>query len=172
MNRNVLCVDDEESILKGMHLHLSREFNLSTTTSADEGLKIFGEKGPFAVVVGDMRMPGMDGAEMLKQMKDIDPKVKSILLTGHADFEVGGADLLQSGQLFRILTKPCSPSKLKSTIETGIQNYNAPEEEPEQEVHYCFCKWELVAKYCTNQIFHSFCRNRLRLLATHDLPIR
>ena len=136
MNRKVLCVDDEESILKGMHLHLSREFDLSTATSADEGLKIFGEEGPFAVVVGDMRMPGMDGAEMLKRIKDIDPKVKTILLTVLEEFEIGGADLLQSGQLFRILTKPCSPSKLKSTIETGIREYNAPEEEPEQEVHY------------------------------------
>jgi DNA-binding NtrC family response regulator len=136
MNRKVLCVDDEKSILKGMHLHLSREFDLSTATSADEGLKIFGEEGPFAVVVGDMRMPGMDGTEMLKQMKDLDPKLKTILLTGHADFEVGGVDLLQSGQLFRIFTKPCSPSKLKSAIETCIRDYNAPEEEPEQEVHY------------------------------------
>ena len=73
---------------------------------------------------------------MLKQMKDLDPKLKTILLTGHADFEVGGVDLLQSGQLFRIFTKPCSPSKLKSAIETCIRDYNAPEEEPEQEVHY------------------------------------
>jgi DNA-binding NtrC family response regulator len=136
MNRKVLCVDDEESILKGMHLHLSREFDLSTATSGEEGLRAFREDGPFAVVVGDMRMPGMDGTEMLKQIKDLDPKVKTILLTGHADFEVGGADLLQSGQLYRIFTKPCSPAKLKSTIETGILDYNAPKEEPEQEVHY------------------------------------
>ena len=136
MNRKVLCVDDEESILKGMQLHLSREFDLSTATSGEQGLKAFREDGPFAVVVGDMRMPGMDGTEMLKQIKDLDPKVKTILLTGHADFEVGGADLLQSGQLYRIFTKPCSPAKLKSTIETGIRDYNAPEEEPEQEVHY------------------------------------
>ena len=136
MNRKVLCVDDEESILKGMHLHLSREFDLSTTTSGEEGLKTFREEGPFAVVVGDMRMPGMDGTDMLKQIKDLDPKVKTILLTGHADFEVGGADLLQSGQLYRIFTKPCSPAKLKSNIETGIRDYNAPDEEPEQEVHY------------------------------------
>ncbi|MBC8348928.1 MAG: response regulator [Verrucomicrobia bacterium] len=136
MNRKILCVDDDESILKGMHLHLSREFDLSTATSGDEGLKTFEQDGPFAVVVGDMRMPGMDGAEMLKRMKDVDPKVKSILLTGHADFEVGGADLLQSGQLFRIFTKPCSPPKLKSAIERGIHEYNTPDEEPEQEVHY------------------------------------
>tara|TARA_Y100000588_G_C14099840_1_gene858280 strand:+ start:45 stop:455 length:411 start_codon:yes stop_codon:yes gene_type:complete len=136
MNRKVLCVDDEESILKGMQLHLSREFDLSTVTSAEEGLKAFSEGGPFAVVVGDMRMPGMDGAEMLKQMKDLDAKVKTILLTGHADFEVGGTDLLQSGQLYRIFTKPCPPAKLKSAIETGVRDYNAPEEEPEQEVHY------------------------------------
>ena len=136
MNRKVLCVDDEESILKGMHLHLSREFDLTTATSGEQGLKAFHNDGPFAVVVGDMRMPGMDGTEMLKQVKDLDPKAKTILLTGHADFEVGGADLLQSGQLYRILTKPCSPAKLKSAIESGIRDYNALDEEPEQEVHY------------------------------------
>ena len=60
MNRKVLCVDDDESILKGMHLHLSRKFDLSVATSGDKGLKIFEKEGPFAVVVGDMRMPGMD----------------------------------------------------------------------------------------------------------------
>lgn len=136
MNRKVLCVDDEESILKGMHLHLSREFDLTTATSGEEGLKAFSDAGPFAVVVGDMRMPGMDGTEMLKQIKDLDSKVKTILLTGHADFEVGGADLLQSGQLYRILTKPCSPAKLKSAIDSGILGYNAVEEEPEEDVHY------------------------------------
>jgi len=68
--------------------------------------------------------------------EDIDPKVKTILLTVLEDFEIGGADLLQSGQLFRILTKPCSPAKLKSNIETGIREYNAQEIEPEQKV--CF----------------------------------
>ena len=125
MNRKVLCVDDDESILKGMQLHLSRKFDLSVATSGDKGLKLFEEEGPFAVVVGDMRMPGMDGTEMLKRIKDIDPKVKTILLTVLEEFEIGGADLLQSGQLFRILTKPCSPSKLKSEIETGIREYNS-----------------------------------------------
>ena len=136
MNRKVLCVDDDESILKGMHLHLSRKFDLSVATSGDKGLELFEEEGPFAVVVGGMRMPGMDGTEMLKRIKDIEPKVKTILLTVFEEFEIGGADLLQSGQLFRILTKPCSPSKLKSEIETGIREYNSQKKEPEHKVHF------------------------------------
>ena len=125
MNPKVLCVDDEESILKGFRLHLSRDFDLVTAASGDEGLKAFEEEGPFPVVVSDMRMPGMDGTSMLSKIKELDPRTRSILLTGHADFEFGGAQALGAGKLFRILTKPCTPDKLRNAIEQGLSEYNS-----------------------------------------------
>ena len=49
------------------------------------------------------------------------PTIMTILLTGHADFEFGGSQALQSGQIFRILSKPCPPQKLKDAIEAAIR---------------------------------------------------
>ena len=125
MNRKILCIDDEESILKGLKLHLSREFDLVTASDGTQGLETFQQEGPFAVVVSDMRMPGMDGATTLSKIKEIDPNAVGILLTGHADFEFGGSQALSTGKLFRILNKPCPPEKLKHAIEEGIKEFAA-----------------------------------------------
>ncbi len=119
MNK-VLIVDDEESILKGIKLNLGRTFDITLANGAHEALSSFKEKGPFEVVVSDMRMPGMDGATMLRKIKEENPEVMTILLTGHADFEFGGSQALQSGLLFKILNKPCPPQKLSSTIRAAI----------------------------------------------------
>ena len=117
----VLVVDDEESILKGIRLNLGRTFDITLANSPHEALKTFEEEGPFEVIVSDMRMPGMDGATMLRKIKEANPEVMTILLTGHADFEFGGTQALQSGMLFRILNKPCPPQKLSATIKAAIQ---------------------------------------------------
>lgn len=124
MNRRILCVDDEEAILRGLKLNMRKDFEIFTANSGDEGLEVFQNSGPFSVVTADMRMPGMDGATMLANIKELNPNVSTILLTGHADFEFGGAAALQSGKLFQILTKPCPPEKLKNTIEEAIQEYH------------------------------------------------
>ncbi|MFP6855602.1 MAG: response regulator [Opitutales bacterium] len=125
MNRKILCVDDEEAILSALQLHVRKVFEMHTANNAAQGLEVFEKDGPFAVVTADMRMPGGDGATMLAKIKEIDPNVATILLTGHADFEFGGADALQSGKIFKILTKPCPPDRFKHVVEEGIQLYNA-----------------------------------------------
>ena len=72
-----------------------------------------------------VNLDGYDSNEtMLAKIKELNPNVSTILLTGHADFEFGGAAALQSGKLFQILTKPCPPEKLKNTIEEAIQEYH------------------------------------------------
>ncbi|MFP6900268.1 MAG: response regulator [Opitutales bacterium] len=125
MNRRILCVDDEEAILKGLKLHIRKDFEMFTATNGAEGLEVFENDGPFSVVTADMRMPGMDGATMLAKIKELNPNVSTILLTGHADFEFGGAAALQSGQIFQILTKPCPPEKLIKTLEEAILEYHS-----------------------------------------------
>ena len=85
MNK-VLIVDDEESILKGIKLNLGRTFDLTLANSPEEALDIISKDNTFEVIVSDMRMPGMDGATMLRRIKDSHPEIMTILLTGHADF--------------------------------------------------------------------------------------
>jgi DNA-binding NtrC family response regulator len=131
MNEKVLVVDDEESILKGINLNLGRSFDITTANSPEEAFQKVNEIGPFAVIVSDMRMPGMDGATMMRQIKEKQPETICILLTGHADFEFGGSQALQSGQLFKILNKPCPPDTLKATIQNAFafRNQVKPQEE-------------------------------------------
>jgi DNA-binding NtrC family response regulator len=128
----VLIVDDEESILKGIKLNLGRTFDITLANGPNEALQAVKEEGPFEVVVSDMRMPGMDGATMLRTIKEANPEVMTILLTGHADFEFGGSQALQSGMLFRILNKPCPPQKLSATIRAAIEERDSSGEKEEK----------------------------------------
>ncbi|MDA7823137.1 response regulator [Opitutales bacterium] len=121
MNERVLFVDDEESILRGIKLNLGRTFDVNLASGPDAALNIINDQGHFPVVVSDMRMPKMDGATLLRNIKEKNPETMCILLTGHADFEFGGAEALQSGMLFKILNKPCSPDKLKATIHAALK---------------------------------------------------
>jgi DNA-binding NtrC family response regulator len=95
-------------------------------------LQTFKDGNSFDVVVSDMRMPGMDGATMLRKIKENYPQVMTILLTGHADFEFGGSQALQSGMLFRILNKPCPPQKLAATIKAAIEERDGTGKEEEK----------------------------------------
>lgn len=125
-------VDDEESILKGIRLNLGRIFDITLANGPQEALQIFKDGISFDVVVSDMRMPGMDGATMLRKIKETYPQVMTILLTGHADFEFGGSQALQSGMLFRILNKPCPPQKLSATIKAAIEERDGTGKEEEK----------------------------------------
>ena len=119
MNK-VLIVDDEEAILKGIKLNLGREFSISTAKESQEALEIVREHSPFDVVVSDMRMPGMDGATLLRTIKEENPQIMTILLTGHADFEFGGSQALQTGILFKILNKPCPHTNFQPRSEQRL----------------------------------------------------
>jgi len=121
MNERVLFVDDEESILRGIKLNLGRTFEVTLANGPEEAINIINEQGCFPVVVSDMRMPKVDGATLLRTIKEHNPETMCILLTGHADFEFGGAEALQSGLLFKILNKPCPPEKLKVTILAALE---------------------------------------------------
>ena len=124
MSEKVLIVDDEESILKGIKLNLGRKFDLTLANGPEEAQQLVRNEGPFAVVVSDMRMPMMDGASLMRKIKEARPETFCILLTGHADFEFGGSQALQSGQLFKILNKPCSPEKLGNAIQDAFDQIN------------------------------------------------
>ena len=128
----VLVVDDEESILKGIRLNLGRTFDITLANGSQEALQAFKDGASFDVVVSDMRMPGMDGATMLRKIKEAYPQAMTILLTGQADFAFGGSQALQSGLLFRILNKPCPPQKLSATIKAAIEERDGTGKEEEK----------------------------------------
>src|SRR5919204_5183234 len=121
----ILCVDDEPAVLDGLSLHLRRRYEVFTATGGAEALASIEKNGPFAVVVSDMRMPGMNGAEFLARTREISPHTTRILLTGHADFDAALAAVNQ-GQIFRFLTKPCAPQLMLQAVEAGAEQNRLP----------------------------------------------
>lgn len=123
MNNKILCVDDEEAILRGFKLNLRNSFELHFASDGREGLDVFKREGGFAVVLSDMRMPQMSGSEMLQEIKKIDSEVVTVLLTGHTDFE-SAMSAVNDGNVFRMLSKPCPPTILNKTLKDALEQYN------------------------------------------------
>ena len=120
MNNKILCVDDEDMILKGFQLNLRKDFELHLASNGIEGLEVFDREGGFSVVLSDMRMPQMDGATMLGEIKKRDPEVVTVLLTGQTDFE-SAMSAVNSGSVFRMLSKPCPPEDLIKVLHASIE---------------------------------------------------
>ena len=118
----VLCVDDDDSILRGFRLHLGRDFEVITASNGLEGLEVFKEHGDIGVVLSDMVMPEMNGPEMLGLIKQYKPGVMTVLLTGHSDFELT-KNAVNTGEVYKILTKPCSVSEILKTINECADKY-------------------------------------------------
>jgi response regulator RpfG family c-di-GMP phosphodiesterase len=118
----LLCVDDEPLVLEGLTLHLRRGFTLTTATSGAAGLEVIKSKGPFAIVMSDMRMPGMSGAEFLSKVREGWPNTVRVLLTGQSDLPSAIA-AVNDGQIFRFLTKPCPPDVLLGALAAAAKQH-------------------------------------------------
>src|SRR5579863_2768160 len=118
----VLCVDDDASVLEALGRNLRRHFRVETATDPLAAVQVVQSAERFAVVVSDMRMPGMDGAEFLARVREVSPDTIRILLTGFADVESAIA-AVNHGQVFRFLTKPCDAQTLTSTLAQAAEQY-------------------------------------------------
>ncbi|NRF71818.1 response regulator [Aquincola sp. S2] len=116
----VLCVDDEPNILSSLKRVL-RGHGLCVITAGGgaQALSML-EKMPVDLVISDMRMPGMDGAQLLEQVNERWPQIVRILLTGHADMDSTVA-AINRGRIFRYLPKPWDEAELISTVRQGLQ---------------------------------------------------
>lgn len=122
MSERILFVDDDAHILQAFQRTLRRRFSIETALGPEEGLKAVREKGPFAVVVSDMRMPNMNGVEFLRQVRLLAPDTVRMILTGNAD-QQSAIDAVNEGYIFRFLTKPCPPEVLVRALEAGLEQY-------------------------------------------------
>jgi response regulator RpfG family c-di-GMP phosphodiesterase len=122
MSDAVLFVDDEVNVVEGFKRQLRKEFTLDTAVGPEEGLKALAERGPFAVVVSDRQMPGMDGVEFLRRVRERSPESVRILFTGNANIEAA-VQAINQGQIFRFLTKPCPPDVLTNTLTDALQQH-------------------------------------------------
>ncbi len=122
MSNKVLCVDDDANILTGIQRNLRKQFEIDTAVGSLAALKLIEKDCPYAVIVADMQMPGMNGVEFLNIAKQKYPDTVRVMLTGNADQRTA-TDAVNRGQIFQFLNKPCPPEKLAEVINAGIKQY-------------------------------------------------
>jgi CheY-like chemotaxis protein len=118
----VLCVDDEKLVREGLTLHLRRRYQVLTADGGQQALDALQLDPSIAVIISDMRMPGMDGAAFLARSRTVAPHAIRLLLTGHTDTE-SAVKAVNDGQIFRFLTKPCPPATLLAAVEAAITQH-------------------------------------------------
>jgi response regulator RpfG family c-di-GMP phosphodiesterase len=122
MSQKILLVDDDPKLLAGVVRNLRLKFNLVTAASGEAGLAQMTTAGPFAVIVADMQMPGMNGVQLLTEAQRRYPETVRIMLTGNAD-QLTAAEAVNSGQILKFLTKPCPPETLALALHAGLKQY-------------------------------------------------
>lgn len=130
MSIRILCVDDDRLILDGYRRQFRKVFDLYTAGGGEAGLEMLKRNGPFAVIVSDMNMPGMNGIEFLARARQIAPESVRIMLTGVADLQVA-INALNEGHIFRFLTKPCDAPVFAKALTAGIMQYRLVHAEKE-----------------------------------------
>jgi ActR/RegA family two-component response regulator len=118
----VLFVDDDPSLLSGISRQLHGKFQIVTAEGGLEGLRKVEQEGPFAVVVADMRMPDMNGIQLLTKIQSIAPNTVRIMLTGNADLGTA-MHAVNEGNIFRFLEKPCHKDTLEWALQSALELY-------------------------------------------------
>ncbi|MCG6551780.1 MAG: response regulator [Candidatus Magnetominusculus sp. LBB02] len=122
LNASVLIVDDEEQFLEMLSKRLqARGLRIDSTTRGADALKIINEKD-FDAIVLDLSMPGMDGIEVLHHIKQDNPDLQVIILTGHATLEKG-VEAMKGGAV-DFMEKPVDMNVLLEKI-GGAKNKKA-----------------------------------------------
>lgn len=122
MSGKILLVDDDQNILDGYKRHLRAHFQVDTAAGGEAGLKLITGRNHYAVIVSDMRMPGMDGIQFLAKVKEEVPDSVRMMLTGNADQNTA-IEAVNEGNIFRFLTKPCPPDALIKALKAGVAQF-------------------------------------------------
>lgn len=118
----LMLVDDEPSITKALHKLLRREgYQISEFNDPQKALASVSNE-PLHVVISDMRMPEMDGAQFLKHIREKKPNARRILLTGFSDSEAS-MRAINEGGIHAYLQKPWSNDVIKETLRQQVAEY-------------------------------------------------
>lgn len=123
MSDRILCVDDDPAILAGFQRTLRRLGEIDIAPTGGDALQMASTFGPYAVIVADMHMPGMDGVTMLTRLREASPDTVRVMLTGAEDGATA-AGAVNRGQIFRFLAKPCPPDELAQAVAAAIRQYH------------------------------------------------
>ena len=112
--KKILIIDDEKPTLSMFRLLLEAYgYEVTAAENGDAGIEAFKRDRP-AVVFTDIKMPGMDGLEVLKRIKEIDPKTPVIVMTGHGDSDLAQQSTDQDATAF--VNKPIQRKALEKAL--------------------------------------------------------
>jgi serine phosphatase RsbU (regulator of sigma subunit) len=122
MRTKILLVDDDEMLLAGLKRQLRNKFRVETAISGEDAVKMVEDNGPYAVVVSDYMMPGMNGIELVTRVKLTNPDTIRMMLTGSADMTTA-IKAVNEGSIYKFHPKPCPAETLGDAIQSGINEY-------------------------------------------------
>ncbi|MBS1198251.1 MAG: type secretion system protein E:Response regulator receiver:ral secretory system protein, partial [Proteobacteria bacterium] len=119
----ILLVDDEPGILKALQRVFRREnYEIVTAGNGQEALQIFQDQ-EIHLVISDFMMPGMNGAQLLREIKSRAPDTLRIMLTGHANTDaVMGA--VNEGAVYKFIIKPWNDDDLRVTVALALEQFD------------------------------------------------
>jgi len=127
MRARVLLIDDEPRALSALVRQLDETFDVVTAPGGHEAIaaveRAMADGSPFAVVVCDMHMPGMDGIETLQRIRDRSPLIVGIMLTGDADQHTA-IEAINHGSIFRFFIKPFDAARLAEGIAAALHQHD------------------------------------------------
>ncbi|MFM7371439.1 MAG: response regulator, partial [Sphaerospermopsis kisseleviana] len=118
----LMVVDDEPDNLDLLYRTFWRDFKVYKAINAHDALAILDQVGEMAIIISDQRMPDINGTEFFSRTVERFPDTIRILLTGFTDVE-DLVDAINSGQVFKYITKPWKPEQLKTLVEQGRDTY-------------------------------------------------
>ncbi len=130
MNKHILIVDDDRNLLSSLKRQLRKKYRVKTAMGPESGLEAIETEDPFAVILSDLQMPGMDGIQFLSKAKERVPDSVRVMLTGNADLQKA-IQAVNEGHIYRFLTKPCPIDILSNTIDQAIEHHRLVSAEKE-----------------------------------------
>lgn len=127
----MLVVDDEPDNLDLLYRTFRRDFNVFKADSGITALEVLAAEGEVAVIISDQRMPEMKGTEFLSKTVPQFPDTMRIILTGFTDVE-DLVDAINSGQVYKYITKPWDPNELKSVVRRAAETYELLKQRTEE----------------------------------------
>ncbi len=122
VKHKILVVDDDPETVAALRRKLRRKYRIDTAVGPIRALEAVVEQGPYAAVVSDLRMPGLDGIEFFSRLRKACPDTVRLMLTGHADLRAA-MDAVNTGHVFRFLAKPCDEEELEAALAAAVAHY-------------------------------------------------
>jgi CheY-like chemotaxis protein len=119
MSERILIIDDEEHIRRMMRLTLeAARYTVAEAGDGYAGLEVFGDGSEWDLVVLDQRMPGIDGLETLRRLKEVNPDVRVVMATAYASIELA-VDAMKLGAA-DFVRKPMTPETLRQAVAAAL----------------------------------------------------